>query len=172
MKAHLQNYPKLWKLVRELPQSYRNATLDYEALTSDLRNELESVSTTEKLAFPYRPKSEVISILANEVRDDFGKKNAPREYRVIYDEVDHRASIDGCMVQIPLATANTLAEKMSNLARNTAYGDRLVKIMNEYDRIRQKTSVFLEERDAIVEEIRLSCYKNLKKTPWYKRLDC
>ena len=167
MKAHLENYTNLWKLIQELPKEYRKTKKEQELLINDIAKELEDFSTTQNLSFPYQTKNDAISKLAKEIYRDLFETSI--HYKVTYDKIGSEAHISGTMVNIPEETANKIAEKMDELKANSAYIERSKAMQNSYSIIQQKAGEFHKQRDAIVEEVRISGYKNLKEKPWYKR---
>lgn len=171
VKAHLQNYPKLWELVQDLPILYRNTKLAYDSVSNEIRKELENVATTKNLTFPHETRDDVVSKLTNRLCTDIMNVSNPIGYSVreMPDRVGE-VSIGALTNYVPVPTAKVLADKMTELSKDSAYRQKFKTVKDDFDQVSQKKAEFIKERDAIVEEIRLSNYKNLKGTPWWKQL--
>jgi hypothetical protein len=165
MKECLQNYPDLWKLIQDLPILYRNAKRDRESLDDDVKRELENTAMTENLTFPRETKDSVIHKLTETVVSDIMNNSARTDYPLEGRDGDS-VLLGSWVLAIPSSEAMILATRMTEL--NSLYKEKGEKIKNDFGRVQKGKDDFVKERDKIVEQARLSNYKNLKRTPWWK----
>lgn len=172
MKEHLQNYPKLWKLVQDLPVLNRNAKQAREILVSKIEKELKNVTTPQKLTSTGQVGDDVISKLANKVCSDIMDSSTPIDYSAqqMGDQFGVLNLGGGLKLAIPSSDAKVLTDKMTELSKDSLYRKQLKAVKNDFDQVQRGKGEFIKERNAIVEEIEYSNYKNLKGTPWWKKL--
>ena len=100
----------------------------HKKLERKITKELETEATIKNIAFSRQPKKAVLSILANRVSDDIMETQTPKKYHAQpSEEREGDVWIDEDMLTIPLPSAVTLADKMTELSKNPKYRRKSMK---------------------------------------------
>jgi energy-coupling factor transporter transmembrane protein EcfT len=107
---------------KKINQVLTNKYLD--KLRKKIQKELETEATAKNLAFPHQLKDDVLSKLANRVSSDIMNVPNPINYSVqpMNDRVgDVDVYLGGHILAVPIASAQVLADKMTELSKAPQY---------------------------------------------------
>jgi len=110
----------IWHRKERIIQSLANHY--HKKLEQKIGEELENEATTKNLALPHQLRNDVLSKLADQVSSDIVNKITPKVYLVqpMLDKKDD-VYLAGLYLTIPMASAQVLAGKMTELSKDPQY---------------------------------------------------